>query len=283
MCIYTNKEVTVNKRIKFDNKVVIVTGVSSGIGRVAAEKFAQRGCQVFGTVRSIAKAEPIPGVRFVEMDVCDDASVQRGIQSVIDQANRIDVLVNNAGMMMLGAVEETSLTEAASLFDTNVFGILRITKAVLPSMRAQNSGRIINISSVLGFLPAPYLGIYAASKHSVEGLSESLDHEVRQFGIRVVLVEPAFTKTNLDANSPQAASLIPAYENERGNVSKAINKNVNSAPEPDGVADTIIDAAFGKWRMRRQPNGQALVLSKLRRFLPASLVDSSLRKDFGLG
>jgi len=283
MCIYTNKEVTVNKRIKFDNKVVIVTGVSSGIGRVAAEKFAQRGCQVFGTVRSIAKAQPIPGVKFVEMDVRDDTSVRRGIQSVIDQANRIDVLVNNAGMMMLGAVEETSLTEAASLFDTNVFGILRITKAVLPSMRAQNSGRIINISSVLGFLPAPYLGIYAASKHAVEGLSESLDHEVRQFGIRVVLVEPAFTKTNLDANSPQAASLIPAYDNERGNVSKAINKNVSSAPEPDGVADTIIDAAFGKLRMRRQPNGQALLLSILRRFLPAFLVDSSLRKDFGLG
>ena len=271
-----------SKKMKFDNKVVIVTGVSSGIGRVAAEKFAQRECHVFGTVRSIAKAQPIPGVKFVEMDVRDDASVQQGIQSVTDQANRIDVLVNNAGMMMLGAVEETSLTEAASLFDTNVFGILRTTKAVLPSMRAQNSGRIINISSVLGFLPAPYLGIYAASKHAVEGLSESLDHEVRQFGIRVLLVEPAFTKTNLDANSPQAASLIPAYDNERGNVSKAINKNVSSAPEPDGVADTIIDAAFGKLRMRRQPKGRATLLSILRRFLPSFLVDSSLRKDFGL-
>lgn len=272
-----------NKRIKFDDKVVIVTGVSSGIGRVAAEKFVQRGCQVFGTVRSITKAQPIPGVKFVEMDVRDDASVQRGIQSVIDQANRIDVLVNNAGMMMLGAVEETSITEAASLFDTNVSGILRTAKAVLPHMRAQNSGRIINISSVLGFLPAPYLGLYAASKHAVEGLSESLDHEVRQFGIRVVLVEPAFTKTNLDANSPQAASLIPAYDNDRGKVSKAVNKNVSYTPEPDGVADTILDAAFGKWRMRRQPKGQALLLSKLRRFLPACLVDSSLRKDFGLG
>jgi len=216
------------------------------------------------------------------MDVREDASVQRGIQSVIDQANRVDVLVNNAGMMLLGALEETSITEAASLFDTNVSGILRTTKAVLPSMRAQNSGRIINISSVLGFLPAPYLGIYAASKHAVEGLSESLDHEVRQFGIRVVLVEPAFTKTNLDANSPQVASLIPAYDNERGNVSKAVNKNVSNAPEPDGVADTIIDAAFGRWRMRRQPKGRAFLLSKLRRFLPPNLVDSSLRKDFGL-
>jgi len=268
--------------MKFDNKVVIVTGVSSGIGRIAAEKFAQRGCNVFGTVRNIAKAQPIPGVKLVEMDVRNDASVQRGIQSVIDQANRIDVLVNNAGMMMLGAVEETSIAEAESIFDTNVSGILRTIKAVLPSMRAQSSGRIINISSVLGFLPAPYLGIYAASKHAVEGLSESLDHEVRQFGIRVVLVEPAFTKTNLDANSPQAASLIAAYDHERGNVSKAVNKSVSNAPEPDGVADTIIDAAFGPWKMRHQPKGQATLLSLLRRFLPANLVDSSLRKDFGL-
>jgi NAD(P)-dependent dehydrogenase (short-subunit alcohol dehydrogenase family) len=273
----------VNKRIQFDNKVVIVTGVSSGIGRVAAEKFAQRGCQVFGTVRSIAKAQPIQGVKLIEMDVREDTSVHRGIQSIIDEANRIDVLVNNAGMMMLSAVEETSIAEAVSLFDTNVSGILRTSKAVLPHMRAQNSGRIINISSVLGFLPAPYLGLYAASKHAVEGLSESLDHEVRQFGIRVVLVEPAFTKTNLDANSPQAASLIAAYDNERGKVSQAINKNVSSAPEPDGVADTIIDAAFGPWRMRRQPKGHAFLLSKLSRYLPASLVDSSLRKDFGLG
>lgn len=133
-------------KMKFDNKVVIVTGVSSGIGRAAAEKFAQRGCQVFGTVRNIAKATSLPGVQLVEMDVRDDASVQRGIQSVIDQAKRIDVLDNNAGVMMLGAVKETSITEAASLLDTNVFGILRTTKAALPHMRAQHSGRIINLS-----------------------------------------------------------------------------------------------------------------------------------------
>jgi len=273
----------VNKRIKFDDKVVVVTGVSSGIGRAAAEKFARRGCQVYGMVRSVAKAQPIPGVKLVEMDVRNDASVKQGIQSVIDEAHRVDVLVNNAGTMMLGAVEETSIAEAVSLFDTNVTGILRTTQAVLPTMRAQRSGRIINISSVLGFLPAPYLGLYAASKHAVEGLSESLDHEVRQFGIRIVLVEPAFTKTNLDANSPRPASLIPAYGNDRRDVSKAIDKSISSAPEPEGVTNAIVDAAFGPWRMRRQPSGRAILLSKLRRFLPASLVDSSLRKDFGLG
>jgi NAD(P)-dependent dehydrogenase (short-subunit alcohol dehydrogenase family) len=262
--------------------VVVVTGVSSGIGRVAAEKFAKRGCQVFGTVRSIAKTKPLPGVELVEMDVRDDASVHLGMQSIIARAKRIDVLVNNAGVTLTGAVEETATTEAASLFDTNLFGILRTAQAVLPHMRAQRSGRIVNLSSVLGFLPAPYMGLYSASKHAVEGLSETLDHEVRQFGIRVTLVEPAFTKTNLDINSPHAKSKIADYDRERGLVSRSVTNSVSGAPEPDSVADTIVEAALGTWRMRRTPAGQASLLSKLRRFMPAGPVDSSLRKSFGL-
>ncbi|HYD59157.1 MAG TPA: oxidoreductase [Noviherbaspirillum sp.] len=262
--------------------VVVVTGVSSGIGRAAAEKFAKQGCQVIGTVRSIAKARPIPGVELVEMEIRDDASVQRGIQAIIDRAGRIDVLVNNAGMTIVGAVEETSTAEATSLFDTNVFGILRTVQAVLPHMRAQGSGRIVNVSSVLGFLPAPYMGLYSASKHAVEGLSETLDHEVRQFGIRVTLVEPAFTKTNLDVNSPHAKSTIAAYERERGLASRAVADSVSGAPDSDGVADTIIESALGRWRMRRTPAGKASLLSKLRRFMPFGPVDASLRKSFGL-
>jgi len=257
--------------------------VSSGIGYVTAEKFVKRGCQVFGTVRSLAKAPSLPGVEFIEMDVRDDASIQRGFQSIIDRAGRIDVLVNNAGMALVGAVEETSITEAASLFDTNVLGILRTTKAVLPYMRAQRSGRIVNVTSVLGFLPAPYMGLYSASKHAVEGMSESLDHELRQFGIRVVLVEPYYTKTNLDTNSPQTTSRIAAYDAERGLVSRTFANSISSAPQPDEVANTIVNAAFAAWRMRRPPKGRALLLSKLRRYLPAALFDSALRKDFGLG
>jgi NAD(P)-dependent dehydrogenase (short-subunit alcohol dehydrogenase family) len=248
--------------------VVVVTGVSSGIGRVTAEKFAQRGCQVFGTVRSIMKANPPSGVELVEMDVRDDASVQVGIQSVIARTEHIDVLVNNAGVTMIGAVEETATTEAASLFDTNVFGILRTTQAVLPHMRAQRRGRIVNLSSVFGFLPAPYMGLYSASKHAVEGLSETLDHEVRQFGVRVTLVEPAYTKTKLEANSPRAKSRIAAYDRERDLVSRSVAASVGGAPEPDGVADTIVEAALGGWRMRRTPAGQASLLRKLRRFMP---------------
>jgi NAD(P)-dependent dehydrogenase (short-subunit alcohol dehydrogenase family) len=265
-----------------NSQVVVVSGVSSGIGRVTAEKFAKRGCRVFGTVRSTTKAQSIPGVALVEMDIRDDASVQRGIQTIIAQAKRIDVLVNSAGVTLLGSVEETSIAEAQSLFDTNVFGILRTTQAVLPHMRAQRSGRIVNISSVLGFLPAPYMGLYSASKHAVEGMSETLDHEVRKFGIRVVLVEPSYTKTSLDINAPHAASKNPAYDDERDIAFRAIEKNVNDAPEPDGVATTIVDAALGAWKMRRTPKGQASLLSKLRRFMPAGPVDASLRKTFGL-
>lgn len=262
--------------------VVVVTGVSSGIGRNTAELFAMQNCKVFGTVRNLSKAQAIPGVTLVEMDVRDEASVKRGIQSVIDDAKRIDVLVNNAGVSLVGSLEETSITEAQSVFDTNVFGMLRTTQAVLPQMRAQRSGRIVNVSSVLGFIPAPYMGIYAASKHAVEGLSETLDHEVRNFGIRVVLVEPAYTKTSLDINAPQANTKVQAYNAERIVVARKIAENVNGAPEPDVVAKTIVAAARCKWRMRRPPKGQAALLSKLRRFMPAGAVDASIRKDFGL-
>ena len=262
--------------------VVVVTGVSSGIGRATAEKFVKRGCRVFGTVRSVANAAPLPGVELIEMDIRDDASVKFGIQSIIGRAKRIDVLVNNAGTSLIGAVEETATSEAVSLFDTNVFSILRTVQAVLPHMRTQGGGRIVNVSSVLGFLPAPYMGLYSASKHAVEGLTETLDHEVRQFGIRVTLVEPSFTRTNLDVNAPQTSAKITAYDRERALASRAVVNSVKAAPEPDRVANTIVEAALGKWRMRRTPAGEASLLSKLRRFMPAGPVDANLRKTFGL-
>lgn len=263
--------------------VVVVTGVSSGIGRAAAQAFAARGCRVFGSVRTLESAEPLPGIELFEMDIRQEDSVRNGIQSVIDRASRIDVLVNNAGINMVGAVEETSLEEAASLFSTNVFGMLRTAQAVLPHMRSRKTGRIVNVSSVLGFLPAPYMGIYAASKHAVEGLSETFDHEVRQFGVRVTLVQPFYTKTQLDANAPQPTAKISAYDRERHLVSRSVAQSVSSGDDPVEVAHTIVKAALGPWRMRRTPPGQASLLSKLRRFLPAGPIDASLRKKLGLG
>lgn len=265
-----------------NSNVVLVTGVSSGIGRATALKFAERGSRVFGTVRNASKAQQLSGVELIQMDVRDEASVQHGVQEVLSLSDHIDVLVNSAGVMLLGSVEETSIAEAQSLLDTNVLGVLRTTQAVLPHMRKQGSGRIVNVSSVVGFMPAPYMGLYSASKHAVEGMSETLDHEVRQFGIRVTLVEPSFTRTNLDLNSPQAASRISAYDYERDVALRAIQKSVQNGPEPDGVARTIVEAALGRWRMRHTPAGQASLLSKLRRFIPSGPFDASLRKSFGL-
>lgn len=239
-----------------NSPVVVITGVSSGIGRTAAEQFAGRGCRVFGSVRNPATAQAIPGVELIHLDIRDEASIRQSIEHVIAEAGRIDVLVNNAGTTLLGATEETAIDEAQALFDTNVFGVLRVTQAVLPQMRKQSAGRIVNVSSVLGFLPAPYMGLYSASKHAVEGLSETLDHEVRRFGIRVALVEPSFTKTSLDLNAPQAALRIATYDSERATVSQAIQMNVQKAPLPDAVAATIVEAALGAWKMRHTPKAR---------------------------
>ena len=158
-------------------KVVLITGASTGIGRATAKLLASKGYQVYGGVRSPERVEPLPGVELVRVDVRDDASIAAGVEAVLRNAGQIDVLVNNAGYNLVGAVEETSIEQAQALFDTNVFGVLRMMRAVLPAMRRERSGLIINVSSVLGFLPAPFMGLYASSKHAVEGLSESLDHE----------------------------------------------------------------------------------------------------------
>ncbi|MGW5666314.1 SDR family NAD(P)-dependent oxidoreductase, partial [Streptomyces sp. NPDC003758] len=170
--------------------VALVTGASSGIGKAAAFALVDAGFEVVGTSRR-ASGDRREGVTFLDLDVASDTSVASLVDRVIEQFGRIDVLVNNAGIGSAGAGEERSLSQDQQLFDINVFGLIRMTRAVLPHMRAQGSGRIINISSVLGFVPAPYMAAYAASKHAVEGYSESMDHEVRQHGVRVLLVEPA--------------------------------------------------------------------------------------------
>ncbi len=126
------------------------------------------------------------------------------------------------------------------------------------------------------------MGLYSASKHAVEGMSETLDHEVREFGIRVTLVEPSFTKTNLDINAPVVASPISAYNSTRDTVSQAIQQNVHKAPRPDDVAATVVNAALGAWKMRHTPKGEASLLRKLRRFMPAAPVEKGIRKTFGM-
>ncbi len=196
-------------------KVALVTGASSGIGRAITTLLSGRGFRVFGTMRRPSEANGrFEDVQLIRLDVRDEESVRSCLRTVLDQAGRIDALVNNAGYTLVGSLEETSIEEAKELFETNFFGVLRMSRAILPIMREQGSGRIANISSVLGFLPAPYQGIYAASKHALEGYSGSLDHEVRQFGIRVSVIESGFMRTNLGENS-QLAGMNLLRKSER--------------------------------------------------------------------
>ena len=262
-------------------RVVLITGASSGIGRTTAELLAARAYRVFGGVRAPATTRPLAGVELVPLDVRDEASAKACVDEVRGHAGRIDVLINNAGVNLVGAVEETSISQAQALFDTNVIGVLRMIQAVLPDMRRQGAGLIVNIGSILGLIPAPFMGVYASTKHALEGLSESLDHEVRAFGIRVVLIEPHYTRTNLDASAAQAESRIDAYAPQRQRTAAVITRETSTGLEPKRVAEEVLRAIEGPYRMRR-PVGQAVLLSWLRRLLPARLFEPSLRKAYGL-
>jgi NAD(P)-dependent dehydrogenase (short-subunit alcohol dehydrogenase family) len=261
------------------DKITLVTGVSSGIGREIAQLLAERGARVFGTVRDLQSARSTPGVELVRMDVTDDSSVSEAIEGVLQKAGPVQFLVNSAGYSLMGALEETSVVEARQQFDTNFFGVLRVTNAVLPGMRQQGYGRIVNISSVLGFLPAPYWGIYAASKHAVEGYTETLDHEIRRFGVRALLVEPAYTRTNLSGNTQSASIKLDVYADERKRVTAATLQNIEHGDDPRMVAEAVWSALTAKSPRLRYPVGKGIALSRMRRFVPAGMFDKSFRKQ----
>jgi len=264
------------------NKTTLITGVSSGIGREIAQLLAERGARVFGTVRDPQSANPIHGVEIVRMDVTDDASVREAVQSVVQKAGPIQFLVNNAGYALAGALEETSIEEARQQFETNFFGVLRVVNSVLPGMRECGHGRIVNISSAFGFLPAPHWGIYAASKHAVEGYTETLDHEVRGFGVRAVLVEPAFTKTKLTKNEKTAQTALGVYAVLRKRMGEAVQQSTEHGDNPRVVAEAVYRALTEESPRLRYPVGKTVILSRLQRFVPAGMFDKSFRKQFHL-
>ena len=264
------------------DKVAVVTGVSSGIGRSTALGLAAAGFRVFGTVRK-ASVELPKEIEKVVLDVRDQASVDSGIAEVKQKAGRVDVLVNNAGLSLLGAIEECDIEQAQALFDVNFFGVARVTRAVLPMMRAQGSGRVLMVSSVVGFIPAPFLGYYGASKHALEGYSESLDHEVRGFGVRVVLIEPGFMKTKIDDNSAQAAKPIDAYAAVRERMTAGVTTAIENGDDPAMVATAIVQVASVAQPKRRYTVGKGTgALATLRSFMPAGMFDKSLRSQFKL-
>src|SRR3982751_2137798 len=224
-------------------KTALVTGASSGIGEATAERLATAGYKVYGTSRRGVQAGQ-RSFAMTPLDVTSDESVDAAVKEVIRLEGRIDLLVNNAGFGVAPAgAEESSIEQARSIFDTNFFGIVRMTRAVVPHMRRQGGGRIINIGSVLGFLPMPYMALYAATKHAIEGYSESLDHELRTRGIRVSVIEPAYTKTRFDANFVQADSKLDEYREVRAALAVTMKRIMASAEEPGVVADVVLKAA----------------------------------------
>src|SRR6266852_1578439 len=267
-----------------DKKVALVTGVSSGIGQATAALLSRRGFRVFGTMRRPSETNGrFAYMEVARLDVREEESVRSCVQTVLDQAGRIDALVNNAGHSLIGSAEETSMEETRELFETNFFGTLRMIQAVLPAMRKQRSGRIVNISSVVGFLPAPYMGIYAASKHALEGYSESLDHEVRQFGMRLSVIEPGFTRTNIGQNGRLAGQHLEAYAGERDRAREAVRASIARGENPARVASVVAEALKSRSPRRRYPAGrEAKFLSLLKKLAPAQLLDKGIRKQFGL-
>ena len=204
-------------------KVAIVTGSSSGIGFSTAIMLARNGFYTYGSMRNLSKANALNDVamkenlplRTIQLDVTNDKSVKDAVNKVLEEKKTIDVLVNNAGYGLMGCVQDLSIEEVRAQFETNVFGVIRVTQAVLPTMRKQKHGVIINVSSIAGRIAFPISNAYASTKFALEGLSESMRYEVEQFGIKVVLIEPGVITTNfvsamvmpkkvLDQNSPYA-------------------------------------------------------------------------------
>ncbi|HWS26518.1 MAG TPA: oxidoreductase [Xanthomonadales bacterium] len=265
------------------NSIALVTGASSGIGESIAQRLERSGYTVYGTSRRGGTAVQRP-FEMLALDVTSDESVDIAVSELMRREGRIDVLVNNAGVGVApGGAEESSIEQAKAIFETNFFGIVRMTRAVVPHMRRQRSGRIINIGSVLGFLPMPFGALYSATKHAIEGYSESLDHELRTMGIRVSVIEPAYTKTQFDANLLAPDATLEAYREARTRLTKVLTGVMGRADGPDVVADVVLQAAgAAQPRLRYTAGGLANRLRLLRRFAPTRLLDAGIRKDLRL-
>lgn len=267
---------------KHGRGVALVTGASSGIGEATADRLAKAGYTVFGTSRRVAPTGR-HSFEMLTLDVTQDESVETLVREVIRRTGRIDLLVNNAGFGVAPAgAEESSIEQAQAIFDTNFMGIVRMTRAVVPHMRQQSNGRIVNIGSVLGFLPMPYMALYSATKHAVAGYSEALDHELRTMGIRVSVVEPAYINTSFDANLMKPDAPLDVYREVRASVDKRVKELLVGADGPEVVAEMVLSAATADRPKIRYAPGLARRMRLLRRFAPAGVLDAGVRKDLRL-
>ena len=279
-------------------KTVLITGGTDGLGRAATLLLARNGYVVFAAGRSaekrqqldrIAEEEKIP-VRTLEMDVTDNLSVEIGVEFVLEKGGAIDVLINNAGIGYLAVVEELRLEDLRKQFETNLFGVLRVTQAVLPHMRARRSGRILMMSSVAGLLSPPTYGAYSSSKHALEGLTDSLRLEMYPFGVEVILIEPGYIVTNFQQTVKELAQPYaekakdsPYAKIYSGAWAGASRGREASKATPEDCARVMLEAIESPHPKARYPvTPLAKWGSFAKRVLPDVLLDSFLRRRFGI-
>ena len=257
------------------NKVAIVTGSATGIGYETALHLAKNGFSTYATMRNLQKAKEIKETAdaeslpldVIQLDVTDNVSITQAIDTVISQSGRIDVLVNNAGYGLIGSIEDMSIEELKAQYETNVFGIFRVTKAVLPHMRKQHGGSIINISSIAGRIALPLYSAYVSTKFAIEGLSESMAYELEPFGIKVAIIEPGAIKTNFRREqAAKGSSEDSPYSSLMQSPSKAIEEMLKHRLYPEEVAKTVIQAIENpKPKLRYVVGKDAEELIELRR------------------
>lgn len=266
-------------------KTVLITGASSGIGKATTQKLLDEGCCVYASARSIAKIEPLAacGAEILELDVTQDESMKLGVERIIRECGRLDILINNAGYGSYGALEDILIEEARNQFEVNVFGLARLTQLVVPYMRQQSFGKIVNITSVGGKIYEPLGSWYHASKFAVEGLSDCLRLELQPFGIEVIIVEPGPIKTEwgsiaiekLMQTSGRGAYVTAA---QTGAKLLALSNNEKVASAPEVVANTISKAIAAKRPKARYVSGTgAAFLVTFRKFASDAVMDRFMR------
>lgn len=241
-------------------KVILITGASSGMGKVFAQDLAKEGHIVYGAARRINLLEELTqtGVKTIALDVTDDESMKSCVQTILEKEGRIDVLVNNAGYGSYGTIEDVSMKEAKRQFEVNVFGLARMTQLVLPAMRKQKSGKIINISSIGGKIATPFGAWYHASKFAVEGMSDSLRTEVKPFGIDVVVIEPGGVKSEWSAIAYENLTKTTqntAYGEMATKFKKAFENTVSKNAEPEVISRLVTKAIAANHPKTRYSGG----------------------------
>jgi len=281
-----------------DEKVVLITGGTDGLGKASAILLAERGYRVIAAGRSATKRAELEGgaksknlpLTTIELDVCSETSVNAAVREVLKAYGKIDVLVNNAGVGYMAVVEELKLEDLKQQFETNLFGVLRVTQAVLPGMRERKSGRILMLSSVAGLVTPPTYGAYSASKHALEGLSNALRLELYPFNIPVVLIEPGYIVTNFQHTAKElaqpyvdAAKQSPYEKIYAGAWAGANQGRGQSKTTPEDCARVMLEAIEARDpRPRYGVTSLATLVKWAKRFTSDRLLDSFLRKKYGV-